>query len=161
MNTIFLDIDGVLNSERSMVASTVLKPQQGYCSYTERHYQQLDPVAINLLRLLVKEANAEIVISSSWRILYDSLDFFKRVFKQFDWHDAPVIGMTPITNSGFRGQEVEQYINTNDFFTGPHVIFDDDRDFFEHQPLILVDAKYGLSYEHFAKAKEMLGCVER
>lgn len=161
MNTIFLDIDGVLNSERSMVASTMLKPQQGYCSYTERHYQQLDPVAINLLRLLVKEAKAEIVISSSWRKLYDELDFFKRVFKQFDWHDAPVVGMTPCVDSGFRGQEVEQYINTNDFFTGPYVIFDDDQDFFEHQPLIVVDAKYGLSYEHFEKAKELLGCVER
>lgn len=161
MNTIFLDIDGVLNSERSMVASTVIKPQEGYCSYTERHYQQLDPVAINLLRLLVKEANAEIVISSSWRKLYDSLDFFKRVFKQFDWHDAPVIGMTPSVDSGFRGQEVEQYINTTDFFTGPYVIFDDDQDFFKHQPLIHVDAKYGLSFEHFSKAKELLGCVER
>lgn len=162
MNTIFLDIDGVLNSERSMVAASGMKPMEGYISYTERHYQQLDPVAINLLRLLVKEANAEIVISSSWRKLYDSLDFFKRVFKQFDWHDAPVVGMTPICeDTFFRGNEIQKYIDSHKSFTGPYVIFDDDSDFHDHQPLIKVDAKYGLSYEHFAKAKELLGCVER
>jgi hypothetical protein len=160
MNTIFLDIDGVLNSERSMVAAKVLRPLQGYVSYTERHYTELDPVAINLLRLLVQETNSEIVISSSWRKLYDTLDFFKSIFMQFGWHGAPVVGMTPIVDSGFRGQEIQQYIDSNDFFTGPHIIFDDDRDFFEHQPLIHVDERYGLSYEHFDKAKQMLGFKE-
>lgn len=161
MNTIFLDIDGVLNSERSMVAASGMKPQEGYCSYTERHYQQLDPVAVNLLKLLVKEANAEIIISSSWRKLYRNIEFFINLFSQFGWKYAPVIGMTPAVDSGFRGQEVQQYIDSNDFFTGPYIIFDDDKDFFEHQPLIHVDARYGLSYEHFDKAKQMLGCVER
>lgn len=160
MNTIFLDIDGVLNSERSMVAAKVLKPLQGYVSYTERHYQELDPVAVNLLRLLIKETNSEIVVSSSWRKLYDSLDFFKMIFIQFGWHNAPVVGMTPIVDSGFRGQEIQQYIDCNDFFTGPYIIFDDDKDFFEHQPLIHVDGRYGLSYEHFDKAKQMLGFKE-
>lgn len=161
MNTIFLDIDGVLNSERSMVAFSILRPIDGYISYTERHKNELDPVAVNLLRLLVKETNSEIVISSSWRKLYKEIEFFIELFSEFGWNNAPVVGMTPIVDSGFRGQEVQQYIDSNDFFTGPHIIFDDDKDFFEHQPLIHVDGRYGLSHEHFDKAKQMLGCVER
>jgi hypothetical protein len=160
MNTIFLDIDGVLNSTRSMIAARIQRPIEGYVSYTERHYTELDPVAVNLLRTLVHETKAEIVISSSWRKLYDEIDFFKRVFAKFNWYNAPVIGMTPCVDSGFRGQEVQQYIDTNDFFTGPYIILDDDGDFFEHQPLIQTDADIGISTKDFYKAKEMFGFKE-
>lgn len=156
MNTIFLDIDGVLNSHRSIIAK--IKPLEGYISYTERHHTEIDPIAVGLLRVLTSSAKAEIVISSSWRILYREIQFYKELFSKFGWHNAPVVGFTPRVDSGFRGQEVQQYIDTNDFFTGPYIIFDDDRDFFEHQPLIHVDGKNGLSFENYEEACNRLKC---
>lgn len=159
MSSIFLDIDGVLNSTRSMVAARVTN--SAYRSYMERHYSELDPIAISLLRGLVQKSKAEIIISSSWRILYKDIQFFKDLFTNFGWKDAPVVGMTPITDSGFRGQEVHQYIECNDFFNTPYVIIDDDSDFYEHQPLVRTDSNVGLSYDNYSKALSMLGCVEK
>jgi len=156
MNTIFLDIDGVLNSHRSVIAK--IKPLAGYSSYMERHHTDIDPVAVGLLRVLTKSAKAEIVISSSWRILHPEIQFYKDLFSEFKWFGAPVVGFTPRVDSGFRGQEVQQYIDTNDFFTGPYIIFDDDSDFFEHQPLIHVDGRNGLSCENYVEACKRFGC---
>lgn len=152
MSSIFLDIDGVLNSTRSVVASRNTE----YVSYTERHYAELDPVAVNLIRKLVDKTNASIIISSSWRILYKEVQFFRDLFNYFGWSSAPVVGLTPRTDSSFRGQEIQQYIDCDDFFSAPYVIFDDDGDFYEHQPLIRTDPKIGLSYDNYATALALL-----
>ena len=59
MNAIFLDIDGVLQSPRYCIAIN----QGGF-------YSAFEPAAMGLLRNLVIEYKATIVVSSSWRIIH-------------------------------------------------------------------------------------------
>ncbi len=58
MNYIFLDIDGVLNTPKSKVAS---KPNSHWFQ------DHLDPCLVKLLAKLVSKAKAKVIISSSWR----------------------------------------------------------------------------------------------
>jgi hypothetical protein len=155
VNVIFLDIDGVLNSIRSMIA--VHDPQVGHKphrSYMERHSDELDTMAILLLRRLCIEADAKIVISSSWRILYHELSDFVQFFADHGWENAPVIGVTPRLDS-MRGDEVQRYVFDHPEIT-KYVIFDDDSDFFNDQPLVHVNMADGLCLKHFVKALDIL-----
>lgn len=59
---IFLDIDGVLNTERwhCQTASNELQDEYGY---------KFDPVAVTNLSKIIEETGADIVISSSWKFM--------------------------------------------------------------------------------------------
>ena len=61
MNIIFLDIDGVLNSER--LADRLVS--QGY---TEANYDFIDLNELTRFIYFINKYNIKIVISSSWRI---------------------------------------------------------------------------------------------
>ncbi len=58
MNYIFLDIDGVLNSEEFLLQN---RDKLG----------QIDPSKVKLLADLVKATEAKIILSSSWRIFFN------------------------------------------------------------------------------------------
>ncbi|KOR28754.1 hypothetical protein TI03_04015, partial [Achromatium sp. WMS1] len=61
VNIIFLDIDGVLRPDVSVVYATMGKA-----------YEAFSPIAVGLLNRLCYETNAELVISSSWRLTHDA-----------------------------------------------------------------------------------------
>lgn len=145
---IFLDVDGVLNSLRSCV---------GLGGYRA---DQLDPVAMGLLNALCREAQeagvqVDVVISSTWRKKYDVLTWWTDLF---DGHsDCPavkVVGMTP-SLGGRRGEEVRTWLASNNRYHR-HVILDDDNDFDDDQPLILVEPWGGLNLNHIDEAHFLL-----
>jgi len=142
---IFLDIDGVLNSTRSCLAFGGfghLRP-----NITEDS-AKLDPIALKLMRMLVEETNAKVVISSSWRINANSVS-------DFDFLQMPIIGMTPYRGD-CRGDEIQKWLDKNP--TERYVIIDDDRDMLESQMdnFVKCDFKYGFSEEQFFKAYKIL-----
>jgi hypothetical protein len=146
---IFLDIDGVLNSVDSSTAANALKLHR---------LEDFDKVRFGLLKWLCDQTDAQIVISSTWRI-GRTPDWFIGYFEaQGCWRYAPVVGMTP-RGGGFRGKEVNEYLETNGFRpeTCKHVIFDDDSDFFDDQPFIHVDRITGLTLRHVYRAIDILG----
>ncbi|QQS34790.1 MAG: hypothetical protein IPM56_11010 [Ignavibacteriales bacterium] len=57
MNIIFLDIDGVMNSERYYRRVNMKAPD----------WARFDPESVRLLKLLLDEFDARLVITSSWR----------------------------------------------------------------------------------------------
>ena len=63
---VFLDVDGVLNIHNPPIYFTLQYKKEGQVEYMERH------LVANLNRL-VKETGAEIVVSSSWRIMMEVL----------------------------------------------------------------------------------------
>ncbi len=148
---IFLDIDGVLNSNRSFIA---LKD----CDVSE-----LDPIAVGMLQELVKRTNAEIVISSTWRLGKD-LNYFRSIFAQYDWKDFPIIGMTPnLRNHGrsvWRGEEVQAWITEFEkdriCKIKKYICLDDDGDFEPSIPLVQTCGKNGFSFENFQIALHLL-----
>jgi hypothetical protein len=141
MKVIFLDIDGVLNSSRTVIA---------YLSY-----DVLDPIAVGLLYQLCYVTDAKIVISSTLRLHHDIPYFNEMLQKQFHWEGSPVIGVTPNldgTGYGHRGSEIQEYLNQHPEIE-QYVIFDDDNiDIVDFDSFVHVDREHGLSKANFKQA---------
>jgi len=140
---IFLDIDGVLNSYRSVHAF-------GDYPNNESNHDKFDHVAVGLIRTVCKKCNAEIILSSRWRLFsgWENLE---------DVLDLPIIGRTPALLSGSRGQEIAMWLRDNVVFD--YVIVDDDSDMLESQKenFVQVDMKEGLSFKNYEQILKILG----
>jgi len=142
---IFLDFDGVLNSARSAIA---------FGGYGEA---QLDPVAVALVASLAKLADARVVVSSTWRLLY-SLGDLRRILSNYSHALADrLVDATPSIRSGHRGEEIEAWLTDNGIPS--YVILDDDNDMLPAQfaNFVEVDAQYGFSVHDYNDARSILG----
>jgi hypothetical protein len=113
MKIIFLDIDGVLNSEKAY--------RNGECNYvkwnwengTEDHHQSFCSWSKELLNKLIDETDAKIVISSTWRS--SGIEFMRKVWGIEGMH-GEIIGITPSFRGGIngytipRGCEIDYYL---------------------------------------------------
>lgn len=99
MKVIFLDIDGVLNSARSALA---------FGRYPMRpdgvDLALFDEVAVAMLRRIAVLANAQIVLSSSWRENFDYADIGTAL-------NLPITGQTPSLRGCRRGQEIQHWLD--------------------------------------------------
>lgn len=122
---IFLDIDGVLNSLRTVVAV-----KEGIRNY-------MDPVAVQLLAVLHKATKAEIVVSSTWRKEFE-LEAIRQFLVRAGWENPPVLRYkTPELDHGFRGEEVAQFLDSlvqEGKVVESYAIFDDGSDFYTDRP---------------------------
>jgi hypothetical protein len=150
MRVIFLDIDGVLNSKRFIRANkNVIQSQT---SLFERGAAELDPAAVKLMSDFATEMEAEVVISSSWRRLH-KLSEICSMLKLAGWKARMPIGVTPEDKDrGFRGDEVRMWLDIWDKKQGwtsdphpHHVIFDDDADFHNGQPIVRTQWETGIT----------------
>lgn len=170
MNLIFLDFDGVLNSERSNLAYQTHERKIGW------EPEGLDEIAVRLMRRLAEEADAKVVISSSWRHHFPDEQLQKFLIAK-GWTSCEIIGHTPTfryrdvygTSPGFRGAEVASFLN--DFISkknelGTWVIIDDSVDFYygetqiggfhQNQPVVNTDERVGFSLQNFYDALKIL-----
>lgn len=142
MKILFLDFDGVLNSIASCIALG--------------GYDRFSPVCVGLVERLVQLSNAKIVISSSWRIGRNQaglLDDMRRAGAQAL---VPyVVGMTPVL-SGFRGEEIQQYLDTSACNAESYVILDDDSDMLPGQPLVKTNIVHGFTLNEYTQALSIL-----
>ena len=155
---IFLDIDGVLNSEKSM-------------SKIGKEYFEDIPHKMHIKHLykIIKATGAIVVISSTWRLGCSNYFMFGYLFYALGFK-IEVIGITPRIPGEQRGQEIQKWIkqrnieaNRNNSFSdyinevGNFIILDDDSDMkgiMDH--LILTDGRYGLQKKHIKQAIKML-----
>jgi hypothetical protein len=122
MKVLFLDIDGVLNSHRTAIAFG------GYPhDVTGEERDRFDEVGLALIRGIVKEAKAEVVLSSSWRIgmSYEHIGTCLGL---------PIIGATPQkwSNEQVRGHEIAEWLDAHPEVEC-YVIVDDDSDMLPEQ----------------------------
>ena len=118
---IFLDFDGVLNSLRSTLA-------YGGCGE-----HQFDEVSVNLVARLAGSANANVVISSAWRIGNDVLALRAILSRYSTTLASRVLDKTP-RGTGCRGEEIAQWLAENpNEHDGVYVIIDDDSDMLDGQ----------------------------
>lgn len=168
MKILFLDIDGVLNSE------TYAK------KFHEQHLQELgqhifvDPAAVELVRELCETDHVKIILSSSWRgfNLKDTLEDLKR-FRDLRPLLKYIIGITPRSVERVRGKEIERLLNDWEHYvdTGlihssyrdrgtffQYAIIDDDCDFLPTQKghFIQTDWQTGITEEDVEWIKEVL-----
>src|SRR5579863_1418723 len=121
MRVIFLDIDGVLNSE---VFSHKVEAQHKALGHDTsctclRVENQIDPDAMARLNRLAAATNAKIVISSSWRKLFDEAELHQTLIK----HGlvAEIVGATP--NGHKEPEMLEVYGHLERMYRGYEIDF--------------------------------------
>ena len=140
---IFLDVDGVLNSEYINARSP------------EGHVGVMDS-KVKLLSKLVEETNADVVISSDWRLIKDA-DYQYLINKLRYKGHIEIKGETPNLSWSHRGTEIKSYLD--DHPTDAWVVLDDivfsDFEIVEGH-LVLTDPEFGLTEADVEKAKRIL-----
>jgi len=96
MKIIFLDIDGVLCTDKSVALPKLPFPEDFYMPF-RTGWDRLDVQCIERLNTIVKKSNAKIVISSSWRVSCENEQQFKYLvdYLYFEGIRADIIDRTP------------------------------------------------------------------
>lgn len=114
MKVIFLDVDGVLNSDE-YIKGTIKSNIQGI----EKH---VDVEKIKLLRQAIDQTNAKVVLTSSWRLTKKAQELIKLLITYGIYADS-----TPYIRNE-RGLEIKQWLadnqNVEDFVILDDEIFD-------------------------------------
>lgn len=164
MKVIFLDVDGVLNSERF---------------FKERKDKgtDIDKTTIPLLKKIVLATDAKIVLSSTWRTLrprkgdelFDDLSAVHAQFKQLvdalAEFNLEILSYTKdMSLSGWaRGNEIRDWLSENSHLNiESFVILDDDGDMCEFTETNLVKTTWlsGIDKHHVRKAINILNKVK-
>lgn len=147
MKILFLDIDGVLNSNRTAVAFN------GYPhDFSEKDAVKFDNVAIGLIQKLCKETGCKVILSSDWR--YSST--IEEVSYAFN---IACIGCTSITSDYeiSRGAEIQAWLNEHSEVTH-YAIVDDIAQMLSSQAsnFVQTDPEVGLSLRNYLDLKHIL-----
>ena len=152
MKVIFLDIDGVLNSEEwdVYVQSFIYGARFNSCYL-------LSQEMILRLQNVVFQTNAEIVLTSSWRASERAMDALRR---QLNLYHLSIRDTTVIYAYGNRADEVKLWIESHPNVTS-YVIVDDEDDGFTQDEILaahFVQTTYaqGLTPEKAEKIIEIL-----
>lgn len=118
-NVIFLDIDGILNSQRFYESRRTLDEKEYYDEIKGNLFEKFDPVSSYWINKLIDDTESKIVISSVWRLR--GLDVIKELWQQRNM-SGEIIGITPkfhldisdknrmlYSPSTPRGLEIDQY----------------------------------------------------
>lgn len=166
MNKIlFLDIDGVLNTER----------QHDHCveagaAYVDNFGYAFDPVAVANLKKIVDETGADIVISSSWK--FWGLSTMQKLWARRDL-SGQVIDITPNTVSdelllsvdlsfmelpAGKGSEIKEWLSDNGNQVTHYAILDDVPDMLPEQQshFVQTDPRVGITEDDADKVISIL-----
>jgi len=151
MKVIFLDIDGVLATRKT-------------------RYNCFDNDCVVRLEQILRKTDARIVLSSTWRkqkmgevhlAIYNG---YMRPNSDLPSQENDLllkrlIGRTPITSGDSRGEEIDEWLNSNRHVFGVDrfIIIDDDTDMEPYMDrLVRTDTSLGLSDENVGEAIRML-----
>ena len=141
MKVIFLDVDGVLNSARD-----------GYSINLENDYH------FEMLKKIVDATDANIVLSSSWRIGFSVLSLpEKNLIERLEKYGMEIMDFTPCMTVT-RGDEIREWLSNN-WPVESFVILDDEGDMaeFKETNLVKTNTSIGLQEKDVDKAIEILG----
>ena len=150
MNLIFLDVDGVLNHWACMANGL-----------------HIDTDKCLMIKRLCKECDAQVVISSTWRI-GETLESMQRFFYRVGLESVAIIGLTPrlVDKDVFpeatdiRGYEILQWLYDNPEGVGAnYVIIDDDSDMTPEQlenNFVKTDMRTGFTWRDYDKCVKIL-----
>ena len=169
---IFLDIDGVLNSElyhrstygdkEERILAREIAGEKSYDEMTREEKDQvlyenainnIDPKGVEFLNTLIKSTGAKVVMSSTWRIGREIEEL--QALLDARGFEGEVISKTPRgPDISCRGDEIYKWIQDNQELTGcfyadytRYVILDDDSDMllWQQNNFIKIDGYCGLS----------------
>lgn len=147
MKILFLDFDGVLNTQE----------------YRDVHGSSgagIDRSRLSLIKSIVDATNAKIVLITSLREYWDKnpdkCDYFGKVINEvFAEYGLEIYDKTPVSESGKREDEILDWIVTNPEIKN-YVAIDDGALFAKFLVGHVVQPKDGIEKEHAEKAIEIL-----
>ena len=153
---IFLDIDGVLNSDKfykdlSQYIRWKKAKEEGKSRDEQIAIASIDPEAVKWVWHIVNHTQASLVISSTWRS-------DNRLIVKFNYMGLPeFIDITPYTIQRHRGTEIQMWLDAHPEVDN-YVILDDDTDMLDEQKPFFVNTtfKCGLTEGLAKKAIEIL-----
>jgi hypothetical protein len=119
MNVIFLDFDGVLNGRPFINKNTTADlKREDYESEAELHrayYEcHLNPVCVGMLRQILEQTNAIVVVSSVWRMLNTIEDLrIMLANRGLSGLEHRIMDKTNQKHNGVRGLQIQDYLNTH------------------------------------------------
>lgn len=136
-------VDGVLNNDR-----TTTKTSDGWCF--------VDDYLVERLAKLVRETQAKVVLSSSWRDGWSDEPFFKDLRQKLLSYGIELYAHTGRWRKS-RGEEIQHYLDTRSNVTN-YVILDDIPNFLPSQQshVILTNPAIGLTEEDIDDAIAIL-----
>lgn len=146
---IYLDVDGVLATQaqiKRVYAQTNRTCPPGIA--------QIDDLCVNLLHTIVNKYQAKIIVSSTWRLLKSDMDALKQAF---DKYGMVISGVTPYSNPGQRGREIEEHMRDNHIRINNVVVIDDSVDDLQQfkDRLVKTDPEVGLQVTDVAKVQRI------
>lgn len=123
MKVIFLDFDGVLNSAASFKLETRIRKEHFNTTFCPVNETLCKVCTSNFQHILDEVPDAKVVISSTWRQLFD-LDWLKEKLASYGIDSSRVIDKTPVTWGRERGREIEMWMKDHPEVTN-YVILDD------------------------------------
>jgi len=147
---IFLDFDGVLNTEQYQAELRIAD-----CPTTDEYGPLFDPEAAAWLGEIIEKTKAKIVVTSSWRYIHDK-DALSEMWKKRGLPGKIYCSLPTECTENHRGKEIKEFIaqETNT----PYVILDDLDEFLPEQKeaFIAVNPVSGISQNDVNKAIEIL-----
>ncbi|MDR1138498.1 MAG: hypothetical protein LBK70_01330 [Clostridiales bacterium] len=134
MKIVFLDIEGVLSVYGMMDSNCCLR-----------------------LKHILDTTGAKIVLSSSWRLYDDNLDYVVKRLSPYGIGREYFVGKTPIFGAKNRGYEILQWLNVN-LYVSEYVVLDDNYISSRYVPdecFVQTDPSIGLSQE------KMQTCIDK
>lgn len=166
MLVLFLDIDGVINSEESY------RVREEYHQKYNKWISPLDEEVIKRIAKIVSITGAKVVLSSTrrfdWKDGKENLEIDESKYLQslFDKYGIEIIGITPkIAKSNdpkenytsWREYEINSYLNTHPEIEGFCIIDDEKTDLHSLEGnLIKINPNYGLTDEGVEQAIQIL-----
>ena len=169
MKIIFLDIDGVLNTSQTFI--DIHKEWKT----TGIRRVEIDEFRVKYLADIIKETNAKIVLSSSWRIFWnDKLvplnNQSKELERIFNKYNIKIFSKTCYGKFKLRQEEIDDWLNNHNNIDNFIIIDDESFDLNKYVGNKLIktsivsegdiirnmDDCIGLSKEHISKAIKLL-----
>lgn len=153
---IFLDFDGVLNTEQYQAELSVAgKP-------TSDEYGPLfDPKAVERLAIIVEKSKAKIVITSSWRHIHDE-DTLNELWEKRGLPGKIYRVLRSNKENESRGEEIQRFLDPCKQNFTPYVIIDDINEFLPDQlsHVIITNPVKGISKNDVEKAILILNALD-
>lgn len=119
MKIIFLDFDGVINSNEYMESERFRSETRGMSDneiMLIAHHTHIDPVALLVINKLVDKTGALVVASTTWRKKYscqELTDMCRERGATFDFVDkTPNVYSTKMSKPVTRGDEIQAYLDS-------------------------------------------------
>jgi hypothetical protein len=148
MRVIFLDIDGVLCTERSHLSTS--EPRKYLMT-------EWDVTVAKLIRNLCIEDNFQIVISSTWRLGKNRSLLLKKLAKHNLLKLLHEDSYTPDSHFSSRGSEIQEWLSKHGD-VDLYLIIDDDNDMLPEQTKFFIETngEEGFGGADFMKAKNII-----